>query len=160
MDNFFQLTRRHKIALALAALLVLALIVLTFVFLANNPPITSVVRDLFIIVLAVQLFVLDLMVILLLVQMVKLMRFLVTELMPVVRDIQTTTGTVRGTAEFMSESVVSPTIQVVSKLAGIRGSLDAALGGGRRRRSRQPAGPASGAEPSSPGASPAEQPTP
>lgn len=161
MDNIFQLKRQHKIALAVAVLVILALTVLTLVYLVNHPPVTAVVRDLFIIVLALQVFVLDLLVILLLVQVVKLLRFLITELMPVVRDIQETTGTVRGTAEFMSESVVSPTIQVASKLAGVRSSLDAALRGPKRsRQARGSAGPASSASTGSPAGSPTEQPTP
>lgn len=130
MNEFPQLTRGQKIGLVVGAIVLLVLIILTIVFLMSNPPVALAVRNLLIIVVAIQIFILDIVTIILLLQVVKLLRYLIEELVPVVNSLQETVGTVRGTTTFMSDSVVNPAIQAASKVAAIRGSLSAAFGGG------------------------------
>lgn len=147
MNEFPHLTRGQKIGLVVAAIVLLALIVLTIVFLFSNPPVALAVRNLLIIVVAIQILIVDIITIVLLLQVVKLLRYLITELVPVVNSLQETVGTVRGTTTFMSDTLVSPAIVAASKVAGIRGSLSAVFGGGNGGRTQvgPKAPPASGA---------------
>lgn len=146
MNEFPQLTRGQKIGLVVGAIVLLALITVTLIFLINNPPITAALRDILIIVLAIQIFILDVLTIVLLLQIVKLLRYLIEELVPVVNSLQETVGTVRGTATFVSDSVVTPTIQVASKVAGIRSSIGVAFGGSKPRKAQPKAGPSPAAK--------------
>ncbi len=146
MSEFPQLTRGQKIGLVVAAIALMVLIILTIAFLLNNPPVALAVRNLLIIVVAVQILILDIITIVLLLQVVKLLRYLIEELVPVVNSLQETVGTVRGTTTFMSDTIVNPAIEAASKVAGIRGSLNAVFGGnGSRSRTTPKAPPAPGA---------------
>jgi hypothetical protein len=51
-----------------------------------------------------------------------------SELKPMIADTKETIATVRGTANFMSENVVSPVIQTSSRMAGYRRTAMALFG--------------------------------
>ena len=123
-----ELSLGQKIALVTGATALVALIGFTIWFMIRFPEVTSAVRDIFLIILAVGTLALDMILIVLVWQIVKLLTYLLEELGPVVESVQETTGTVRGTATFVSDSVVNPAIEVVSKAAGVRRSIDVLLG--------------------------------
>ena len=77
-------------------------------------------RDIAIIFLALESIVIGVMIVILVLQIQRLTTLLEEEIKPLLVSINETVGTVRGTANFVSESVVSPTIQVLSYGAAVR----------------------------------------
>ena len=123
-----ELTRSQKIAVAAGVTALVALIGITIFLMIRHPVVTAAVRDISLIILALAAIVLDLILIILVWQIVKLLTYLLAELGPIVESLQETTGTVRGTATFMSDSVVNPTIEFASKVAGFRQSVNVLVG--------------------------------
>jgi len=83
----------------------------------------ATVRDIAIIVVAVEsIFILAALIILIM-QVIGLVRFLREEIKPLITSAQETVGTVRGTANFMSENLVGPVVEVSSRVAGARAML-------------------------------------
>lgn len=135
MLSWSRLTRWQKIGLVLAVVAFVGLVVAAFwAMVAFNA--TAEVRDVFLILIALEVLILDIVLIVLLWQIVRLLFYLVKELAPVIENLQETTGTVRGTAAFMSESVVSPAIEAASKAAALRRSLSVLFNGSSGRHAR------------------------
>lgn len=146
MPNLSNLTTKQKIILTSVIAGVVFLTTLIVIFLVTHPVVAGSVRDVFIILLAIQVFVLDVLILVMLWQILKLLDYLIRELVPVINSLQETVGTVRGTTTFMSDNVVTPTIEVASKVAGIRRSVSvlfAGPGGGSRARAKPSAGASS-----------------
>ena len=95
-------------------------------------PVLTAVRDVAIILLAVQSLVIGVLLIILLLQIRSLTRLLRDEVRPILASAQETMGTVRGTTTIVSEYVVSPVARVASLVAGVRQGLETLFGGGRR----------------------------
>ena len=95
-------------------LLIVLAIVGAVVLMANHPQATEITRDIAIVFVAVETFVIGLVMILLLFQVQALIRVLQDEIEPLLHSVNDTASTVRGTTDFVSQSVVSPII----KLAG------------------------------------------
>lgn len=89
------------------------------------------VRDVAIILLALESIVIGAMIVILVLQIQRLTKLLEEEIKPLLVSINETMGTVRGTTNFISESVVSPTIQALSYGAAVREAATAVF----RRRS-------------------------
>ena len=85
-----------------------------------SPVWIQTLRDVAIILLALESIVIGVMVVILILQMKRLTTLLEEEIKPLLVSINETVGTVRGTANFVSESVVSPTIQALSFGKGVR----------------------------------------
>lgn len=152
-----ELTRSQKIAIAATVTAVVVLTGIAIFFMIRHPVFTSAVRDISLIVLALATLALDVIVIVLMWQIIKLLTYLLDELIPIMQSLQETAGTVRGTATFMSDSVVNPAIEVASKAARVRRSLGVLFGvAGDFQSSSQPRAGADGvAESGSVGSSPA-----
>jgi hypothetical protein len=82
--------------------------------------VVSLLRDAAIILVAFETLVIGLLVLILIVQVQALVTLLRDEIKPMLEAVNETVATVRGTARFMSHSVVSPTIRTASFLAGLR----------------------------------------
>lgn len=78
------------------------------------------IRDIAIIIVALEILILNALLILLIWQVWRLVKMIQTEVKPIIQDTQETVGTVRGTAEFVSVNVVEPVVKTSSKLAGWR----------------------------------------
>lgn len=117
------LTTKRKILIGVAVVVVIALIALITWFLYTHPGFTATSSKLAIIILALVLLIMNISMIFMLWQIIRLIDFLLTELKPVLNSVQQTSQTVRGTAEFVSDEVSNPIIDVSAKAAGIRGSL-------------------------------------
>lgn len=151
MPNLSNLTTKQKIFLISGIAAVVLLTTLILIFLVTHPVVAGSVRDVFIILLAIQVFVLDVLMLVMLWQILKLLDYLIRELVPVINSLQETVGTVRGTTTFMSDNVVTPTIEVASKVAGIRRSVSVLFAGPGSSQARpKPAASASSAPPASP----------
>ncbi len=82
--------------------------------------VVSLLRDVAIILVAFETVVIGALLALLTLQVQALVRMLRDEIQPMLASLNETVSTVRGTAQFMSESVVSPTIRAAGLLAGLR----------------------------------------
>ena len=82
--------------------------------------ITATIRDIAIIIIAVQSIVIGGLLALLVWQIWRLVKTLQTDIKPIIQDAQATVNTVRGTATFVSDNVVEPVVKTSSKVAGFR----------------------------------------
>lgn len=97
---------------------------------------SATIRDIAIIIIAVQSIVIGVLIGVLIWQIWRLVKILQTEIKPIIDDTQATVNTVRGTATFVGDAVVEPVIRTNRTVARWTG-MAAALGGefGRFRRS-------------------------
>ncbi len=101
--------------------------------------VTATMRDIAIIIIAVQSIVIGVLLGVLIWQIWRLVKIVQTEIRPIIEDAQATVNTVRGTAGFMSETVVDPVIRSSSSIARWRRTVSA-LTADLRPAPRPPAG--------------------
>jgi hypothetical protein len=89
----------------------------------------AIVRDLSIILLAVESIVIGIILSVLVIQLMRLVKLLHEEVLPILRSTQETAGTVRGTATFVSDRVIQPVVKVSSYSAGVRQAVSVLFGG-------------------------------
>jgi NADH:ubiquinone oxidoreductase subunit K len=107
--------------LAVIAILLLAGMVTGIVFLSRSgAEVTSQVRDIFIIILALESFLIGAAMIILIVQLALLSNLLQNEIKPILTSTKDTVQTVKGTSKFISEKAVSPIVTIGRLLAGGR----------------------------------------
>jgi len=94
------------------------------------------VRDVAIIVLAVESLVIGGLLVVLLWQLWKLVRLLEEEVKPLLDSANETMSTMRNTTSFVSENVVSPVVRIHTFVAGVKGAANA-LRRPRRERRRE-----------------------
>lgn len=87
----------------------------------------AIVRDLFIILLAMQAILISLALVVLILQLASVINLLQTEIKPIATSLQETVQTVKGTTEFISENIAAPVIETTAILGGIRSFANAAL---------------------------------
>lgn len=112
-----------KIGIIVGAVVLVALLVGAIIFLLNSEK-TPVIRDIFVILLGVELFVIGITAVLLLFQTARLINMFQHEIKPVLESANETMATLRGTAIFLSETMVEPVIKVNSYFASIIKALD------------------------------------
>ena len=83
----------------------------------------SDLRDLSIVIVALEVIVINVMLAVLIVQITRLTRLLRDEVMPILYSTQETVSTVRGTATFVGDRVVQPVVKISSFSAGLRGAM-------------------------------------
>ena len=88
----------------------------------------AVIRDISIIMVALESFVIMAMLGILIWQVYKLVKMMQTEIRPIIQDTQETLATLRGTTNFMTENVVNPVVETSSKIAGYRRTLQVLAG--------------------------------
>lgn len=84
-------------------------------------------RDIAIIILAIESIVVGVLLILLLWELRSLTRLLQEEIKPMLDSMQETIGTVKGTTELVSETIVSPAVRIGGFVAGLRRTLEVLL---------------------------------
>ena len=80
----------------------------------------EVVRDIAIIVLAIESIIIGILLAVLTIQVYKLVKMLREEVKPMLEATQETVGTVRGTATLLSEHLVSPVVKAAGYVSGLR----------------------------------------
>jgi hypothetical protein len=115
-----QQERRTQIFIAVGAVLLLALLITAIILMARHPQATTVIRDIAIVFVAVTTFLIGLTAIVLVVELWVLIKVLREEIQPLLKSVNDTASTVRGTTEFVSENVVSPIIQAAGFTAAVR----------------------------------------
>ncbi len=98
-------------------------------------------RDIAIIVLAIESFIVGVILIILLWQIRHLIVMLRQEIKPVLASTQETADTLRNTTRFMSKRVTRPVVDLVSLAAGVRQGLVALRRQNRERRNNHRSAP-------------------
>ncbi len=116
--------QRGLILVGLVAVVIVAGLAVGLYFLSQNEAATRTVRDIFIIILALEFMVLGIALVVLLVQLSRLILLLQMEIRPMLESASEAINTVRGTTDFLSENLIQPVIQLNSSLAGMRKLLE------------------------------------
>jgi len=107
----------------LGAVVVVALIIAIIGGISGSDGVAAafrILRDFFIIVLALQGILISVALVVLILQLTALINLLRTEIKPIVDETRQTLTTVKGTSQFVSENVASPVIREASTVAGAR----------------------------------------
>jgi hypothetical protein len=108
-----------------AGVILVALIAASVFFLFKaSPAVTTQIRDIFIIFLALEFMVLGVAVVILLIQLAKLVNLLQNEVKPILDATSETINTLKGTTDFLSENLVDPVIKLNGYMAGFKKILD------------------------------------
>jgi hypothetical protein len=116
------LTPKQKLGVVLAVivgLLILGLAIAAVVYLVNTPSQAATWRDIFIIFMALESFVIGVALIILITQLAVLTNLLKHEIRPILESTNETVNTVRGTALFVSENLTEPIIKLNSYVAAL-----------------------------------------
>ena len=108
----------------IGAVVLLALLGLAIYFLLQPATPTDRIRDVFIIVVALESLVIGVALIVLIVQLASLINLLQNEVRPILHATSDTVNSLRGTAEFLGENVVEPVIKLNGYLAGMQRMLE------------------------------------
>ena len=109
--------------IAIVVLLVALLGVAIYFLLQPTTP-TDKIRDVFIIVVALETLVIGAALIVLVIQLASLINLLQNEVRPILQATSETVNTLRGTAEFLGENVVEPVIKLNGYLAGLKRMME------------------------------------
>lgn len=126
----------------LVALGVFTLIVVVILLLApSNTAVetVAVIRDVLIIFLGLELFLIVLSLALLLLQVTRLADLLQTEAKPILQDTKETLNSAKGTVKFVGQNVTQPLIRLIAFMVGVKTFLRE-LGGIRRAIRKTPKG--------------------
>jgi NADH:ubiquinone oxidoreductase subunit K len=112
------------ILIAVVVVIVAALITGIIVLARSGPGVTGQVRDIFIIVMALESLVIGAALVILIVQLAILINLLQNEIRPIIHSTNETVNTLRGTATFLSDNLAEPIIKLNEYLAALRKLLD------------------------------------
>jgi amino acid permease len=118
-----QMKRTITIASVVAVLFLILLGLAIFYLLQPASP-TDKIRDVFIIVVALESLVIGVALIVLIVQLASLINLLQNEVRPILKATSDTVNNLRGTAEFLGENVVEPVVKLNGYLAGLYRMLE------------------------------------
>jgi hypothetical protein len=118
-----QMTTIVIAAIALAVIVIAVLIVAIFALLQPGTP-TDRIRDVFIILVSFETMLVGAALVVLLVQLASLINLLQNEVRPMLQATRETISTLRGTADFLGESVVEPVLKLNGYLASIQRVLE------------------------------------
>lgn len=123
----------YVVAGVLVVLGLAGLLIWGVVWLARTQPAeVEVVRDLFIIGLALESCLFGVVLMLLLVMIIRLVNMLEFEIKPILEQTNETIGMVRGTTNFVSQNVVRPVATASGYVAAVRRGLQVLFGNPRR----------------------------
>lgn len=105
-------------------IVILVVLAVAIFFLLQPATPTDKIRDVFIIVVALESLVIGVALIVLVVQLASLINLLQNEVRPILHATSETVNALRGTAEFLGESVVEPVIKLNGYLAGLKRMLE------------------------------------
>jgi len=108
----------------IVAVAVLALLIGAVIYLLQPASPTDKIRDIFIIVVALESLVIGVALVVLIVQLAALINLLQNEVRPILKATNDTVNNLRGTAEFLGENAVEPVIKLNSYLAGLYRMLE------------------------------------
>ena len=116
--------KRTMIGVIIGMIVLLILLGVSIFFLLQPATPTDKIRDIFIIVVALESLVIGVALVVLIVQLASLINLLQNEVRPILKATTDTVNNLRGTAEFLGENVVEPVIKLNSYLAGLNRMLE------------------------------------
>ena len=124
-------TREQRQQRQITAIIIGAVIIILFILIAGvifllNQPLSNVarIRDIFIIVLALESLMIGLVLIILIVQIARLTNLLQNEIKPILDTTNETVSNLRGTTVFLSDNLIEPVIKLNEYLAALRRMLE------------------------------------
>src|SRR6266542_307588 len=119
-----QQMKRIMIGIIVGIIVLLALLGLAIFFLLQPTTPTDRIRDVFIIVVALESLVIGVALIVLIVQLASLINLLQNEVRPILNATNETVNTLRGTVEFLGEEVIETVMKLSGYLAGLTRMLE------------------------------------
>lgn len=120
-----QTGRKAVIFLVIGAVLIVGIVVTALVLLLNqSADTTSHIRDIFIILMALESLVIGVALVILIIQLAILINLLQNEIKPIIHSTNETVNTVKGTAEFLSNNLSEPVIKLNEYMASFKKLLD------------------------------------
>ena len=116
--------KRIMIGVTIGAVILLILLGVAIYFLLQPATPTDKIRDVFIIVVALESLIIGVALIGLVVQLASLINLLQNEVRPILKATSDTVNNLRGTAEFLGENVVEPVVKLNGYLAGLYRMLE------------------------------------
>lgn len=116
--------KRTMTGVIIGAVILLGLLGLAIYFLLQPATPTDKIRDIFIIVVALESLIIGVALVVLIVQLASLINLLQNEVRPILKATTDTVNNLRGTAEFLGENVVEPVIKLNGYLAGLYRMLE------------------------------------
>lgn len=116
--------KRLMIGVIIGAVIILVGLVAAIIALMQPSTPTDRIRDVFIIVVALESLVIGVALIVLIVQLASLINLLQNEVRPILKATSETVNNLRGTAEFLGKNVVEPVVQLNGYLAGLYRMLE------------------------------------
>lgn len=111
--------KRRTTYIGIGVAVVVILIIAGFVLMINGG-VTGVVRDIIIIFLALESLILVGLMVVLVIQMTMLVRMMRDEVRPLIASAQETVNSARGTTQFVSRKIVTPTAAAAANVAQVR----------------------------------------
>jgi hypothetical protein len=119
-----QLSPGAKLGIGIGGVVLLAAVIGTIYYLLQETSPTARIRDIFVIFLGFELVVIGFCAILLIIQTARLINMFQNEIKPVLDAANETMSTLRGTALFLSDTMVQPAIKINSFFTTIRNGLE------------------------------------
>jgi len=116
--------KRTMTIIGIVAVILLILLGVAIFFLLQPATPTDKIRDVFIIVVALESLVIGVALIILVIQLASLINLLQNEVRPILKATNDTVNNLRGTAEFLGENVVEPVVKLNGYLAGLTRMLE------------------------------------
>ncbi len=85
---------------------------------------TGKIRDIFIIFMAVEFLIIGIALVVLIIQLASLINLLNNEVKPILKSTTETVNTLKGTTQFLSDTMVGPVIKLNEYLAGLKKLID------------------------------------
>jgi hypothetical protein len=122
------------VALAIIALLaIIGLFIGLIIWIAQNwATEVEVIRDIFIIALAIESCLFGIVLIFLLISLIRLINMIEFEIKPILEQTNETVSTLRGTTTFVSQKVVKPVAKATGYLVGFKRGVTVLFGNPRR----------------------------
>jgi hypothetical protein len=116
--------KRTMTGVIIGAVIFLVLLGVAIYFLLQPATPTDKIRDIFIIVVALESLIIGVALIVLVTQLASLINLLQNEVRPSLKATNDTVNNLRGTAEFLGENVVEPVVKLNGYLAGLTRMLE------------------------------------
>jgi len=117
--------RVRIILFAILILVLLGLLIFGVIMLVKAGPETAaLVRDIFIIFMALVFLLLSASLVILIIQLATLINLLQNEIKPILESTHETVNTLKGTTTFLSNNLVEPVIKLNESLAGLKRFFD------------------------------------
>jgi hypothetical protein len=112
--------RKTAIGVGIAVVFLIAILVVSVIWLIQPGTPTDKIRDIFIIFMAVQSLVIGMTLVILIVQISRLINLLNNEVRPILDSTNESVNTLRGTLAFLSENITEPIIKLNESIAAVK----------------------------------------